>query len=104
MLPSFPLRPGGVVFINPRQRASEIFPGGRGLNAYCLSVAGGFGSGACAGASGSGVGVVPRSSDAATQSPAQSLVPLTVPTSLQPIGAGGFTCFSGLPPPLGAPV
>jgi heme-degrading monooxygenase HmoA len=32
------------------------------------------------------------------------LVPLTVPTSLQPIGAGGFTCFSGLPPTLGAAV
>ena len=67
--------------------------------------AGGFGSGAGAGAAGSAAGVVPRSSDdAAAQSPAQSLVPLTVPTSLQPIGANGFTCFNGLPPTLGAPV
>jgi hypothetical protein len=63
--------------------------------------AGGFASGADAGATGSAV--VPRSSDGAAQSPAQSLVPLTVPTSLQPIGADGFACFTGLPP-LGAPV
>jgi len=35
-------------------------------------------------------GVVPLSSDP-TQSPAHSLVPLTVPTSLQPIGSFGFT-------------
>src|SRR5437016_5426448 len=41
--------------------------------------AGGFASGAGAGAAGSAV--VPRSSDGAAQSPAQSLVPLTVPTS-----------------------
>src|SRR5258708_3081242 len=52
--------------------------------------AGGFASGAGAGATGSAV--VPRSSDGAAQSPAQSLVPLTVPTSLQPIGADGFCC------------
>jgi hypothetical protein len=37
----------------------------------------------------SSAGVAPRSSDAPTQSPAQILVPLTVPTSLQPIGALG---------------
>src|SRR5712671_5918369 len=60
--------------------------------AYCLSAAGGFPSGA---GGGSGAGVVPRSSDADAQSPAQSLVPLTVPTSLQPIGARGLTCFTG---------
>jgi hypothetical protein len=42
------------------------------------------------------VGALPRSSGAAAQSPAQSLVPFTVPTSLQPIGATGFTCFCGL--------
>jgi len=74
-----------------------------GLATYCFS-AGGFASGGGPGASGSGVRVVPRSSGPAAQSPAQSLVPLTVPTSLQPIGAGGFTCFSGLPPSLGAAV
>src|SRR6266404_5601788 len=68
---------------------------------YCLSAAGGFASGVGAGAAGSAV--VPRSSDGAAQSPAQSLVPLTVPTSLQPIGADGFTCFTGLLP-LGAAV
>jgi len=37
----------------------------------------------------------PCSSEAATQSPAHNLVLLTVPTSLQPIGAAGFLC--GLP-------
>src|SRR5260370_6769504 len=46
------------------------------------------------------VSVAPLSSDA-TQSPAHSLVPLTVPTSLQPIGSFGFTCTSGLLPTLG---
>src|ERR1700738_4029707 len=72
---------------------------------YCLS-AGGFASGAAGGdgSAGSAEGVAPRSSGAATQSPAQSLVPLTVPTSLQPIAAGGFTCACGLPPIFGAPV
>ena len=81
---------------NPRLRASEIFPKRRLLNSYYSSSAGGFASGAGAGAAGSAV--VPRSSDGAAQSPAQSLVPLTVPTSLQPIGADGFTCFTGLLP------
>ena len=38
----------------------------------------------------SSAGVAPLSSDAPTQSPAQILVPLTVPTSLQPIGVPGF--------------
>src|SRR5436309_8816142 len=70
---------------------------------YCFS-AGAFASGVGAGASGSGVGVAPRSSGAATQSRAQSLVPLTVPTSLQPVCARGFTCPGGLPPTLGATV
>ena len=45
-------------------------------------------------------GSAPRSPDAA-QSPAHSLVPLTVPTNLQPSGAFGFACEGGL---LGAPV
>jgi hypothetical protein len=57
---------------------------------YCFA-AGGFASGAGAGAEGSSVGAVPRSSDAVAQLPAQSLVPLTVPTSLQPSAAFGFT-------------
>jgi len=35
-------------------------------------------------------------SDAAAQSPAQILVPLTVPTNLHPIGACGFTWAGGL--------
>jgi hypothetical protein len=35
------------------------------------------------------------------QSPAQSFVPLTHPTNLQPTGAVGFTCTSGLPPTVG---
>ena len=70
---------------------------------YCFS-AGAFASGVGAGASGSGVGVAPRSSGAATQSPAQILVPLTDPNSLQPIGADGLTCFNRFPPTLGAAV
>jgi hypothetical protein len=74
-----------------------------GLAAYCFS-AGGFASGIGAGASGSDVGVAPRSSGAATQSPAQILVPLTDPNSLQPIGADGLTCFNRFPPTLGAAV
>jgi hypothetical protein len=81
-----------------------IAPGAKaareGLATYCF----GFASGDGVGAAGSVVGVVPRSSDAAAHSPAQSLVPLTVPTSLQPIGACGFSCFGGLPPALGAAV
>ena len=52
---------------------------------YCFS------EGATAGGDeGSSAGVAPLSSDAPTQSPAQILVPLTVPTSLQPIGVLGF--------------
>src|SRR5258708_38800889 len=38
----------------------------------------------------------------ATQSPAHSLVPLTVPTSLHPVGAIGLTWTSRLPPTVGA--
>jgi hypothetical protein len=38
---------------------------------------------------------------AASQSPAHSLVPLTVPTSLQPIGSLGLTWASGLLPTFG---
>jgi hypothetical protein len=72
----------------------------RGLATYCFA-AGGFASGTGAGAAGSSVGVVPRSSDAAAQSPAQSLVPLTVPTNLQPCGAFGFTCTNGFAADLG---
>jgi hypothetical protein len=73
-----------------------------GLATYCFS-AGGFTSGVGAGSAGSAVGVV-RSSGAAAQSPAQILVPLTDPKSLQPIGAGGLTTFSRLVPTLGAAV
>ena len=46
-------------------------------------------------------GIVPLSSDP-VQSPAHSLVPLTVPTSLQLIGSFGFTWASVLLPTLGA--
>jgi hypothetical protein len=53
---------------------------------YCLSV------GAVVDGSdeGSSAGVVLLSSEAPAQSPAQILVPLTVPTSLQPIGVFAF--------------
>lgn len=68
---------------------------------YCLA-SGGLGSGA--GSAGSAVGAASRSSGAAAQSPAQIFVPLTIPTSLQPIGASGLVCLSGLPPTLGAAV
>ena len=79
----------------------------RGLAAYCFAADGlapvsSGGVGACGALSAEGA--MPRSSDAGAQSPAQSLVALTVPTSLQPIGASCLTCFSGLPPALGAPV
>jgi hypothetical protein len=70
---------------------------------YCFS-AGGFASGVGDGAPGSAEGVAPRSSGAAAQSPAQILVPLTDPNSLQAIGADGLTCFNRLPPTLGAAV
>src|SRR5260370_41911089 len=40
-------------------------------------------------------------SSAASQSPAHSLVPLTVPTSLHPDEPFGFTCTNGLLPTLG---
>src|SRR5258708_36635031 len=65
--------------------------------------AGGLGTvSAVGGGAVSAEGMVPRSSDAPAQSPAQSLVPFTVPTSLQPICARGFTCPRGLPPTFGA--
>src|SRR5947209_5328596 len=63
---------------------------------YCFTSAGGF-------ASGSSAGAVPRSSTAGAQSPAQSLVPLMVPTSLHPFWAAGLSCF-GVFPAFGAPV
>jgi hypothetical protein len=37
----------------------------------------------------------------ATQSPAQSFVPSTVPTSLDPMGTVGFTCTNGFAPTFG---
>jgi hypothetical protein len=49
----------------------------------------------------SAAGAAPLSSAAFVQSPAQSLVPLTVPTSLQPIGACGLARTGGLLPTLG---
>src|SRR3979490_870632 len=101
-LPAFVIDPAPAA--PTRNNAPAALPrDGAGLSTkrpnYSLG-AGGFASGAGAGAAGSAV--VPRSSDGAAQSPAQSLVPLTVPTSLQPIGATGFACFTGLPPTLGA--
>jgi len=63
---------------------------------YCFSP-GGAGSGkdsVCV------AGVAPLSPDA-TQSPAHSLVPFTVPTSLQPVGSFGFTRTSRLLPTFG---
>ena len=59
---------------------------------YCLA-----GSSAGAAGVGSAAGVLP--SEGAAQSPAQILVPFTVPTSLQPIGAAG--CLCGLVAALG---
>jgi hypothetical protein len=69
-----------------------------GPSSYCL----GAGGSACW--EGSTAGVEPLSSEGPAQSPAQSFVPLTVPTSLQPVGASGFTCFAGLPPTLGTAI
>src|ERR1700704_876772 len=64
---------------------------------YCFSP-----GGACSGKDSVCVaGVAPLSPDA-TQSPAHSLVPFTVPTSLQPIGSFGFIRTSGLLPTFGS--
>src|SRR6267378_152767 len=43
-----------------------------------------------------------RRSSAASQSPAHSFVPLTVPTNLQPVGPFGDTCTKDLLPTFGA--
>jgi hypothetical protein len=100
-------RPGGIQAQPEGEGKSRSAKAAREgcLASYCLA-AGGFASGGGGGdgASGSSVGAAPRSSGGAKQSPAQSLVPLTVPTSLQAIGAIGFACFSGLPLCLGAAV
>ena len=50
----------------------------------------------------SAVGWAPLRPAASVQSPAQSLVPLTVPTSLQPMGARGFASAGALANPLRA--
>jgi len=73
--------------VRERRCAGAAKAAREGLATYCFS-AGGFASGVGVGAAGSAVGVV-RSSGAAAQSPAQILVPLTVSTSLQAIGADG---------------
>jgi hypothetical protein len=79
--PDSRISPRGV--LSPRA-AREAANCGR----YCLSV------GAVDGGSGAGsiAGAAPLSSAAPTQSPAHILVPRTVPTSLQPMGACGFAC------------
>src|ERR1700688_3604938 len=92
-LESFILFRRPFVFLVRRHEVTSPSPSAR---AYCFAAAGGF-------ASGSPTGAAPRSSAAGVQSPAQSLVPLTVPTNLQPIGTCGLTCFVGLPA-LGASV
>ena len=61
---------------NVNDLADGIISPSPSARAYCLAAAGGF-------ASGSPTGAAPRSSAAGVQSPAQSLVPLTVPTNLQ---------------------
>jgi hypothetical protein len=98
-MPTLILRP----WLSPTRLSLVLKAGREGLATYCFS-AGGFASGVGAGGAGSAVGAVPRSPDAAAQSPAQILVPLTDPNSLHPIGADGFACFSGLPLTLGAAV
>jgi hypothetical protein len=63
--------------------------GGRERNGsrYCLAGA----SGGSAGAVGRGAGSLPLRSEGAAQSPAQILVPLTLPTGLHSIGVCGLT-------------
>src|SRR5258708_6014902 len=63
---------------------------------YCFSP-----GGACSGEDSVCVADVAPLSPDATQSPAHSLVPFTIPTSLQPIGSFGFTRTSGLLPTFG---
>jgi hypothetical protein len=93
------LIPRYSMLLEQDRRAACSFTGRR---LYCCSL----GSGSV-GWSGGGFGtasspvVVDLSSDAAVQSPAQSLVPLTVPTSLQPIGAVGFAWTGGFPSTVG---
>ena len=48
-------------------------------------------------AAGAAPGTAPLSPAASAQSPAQIFVPLTVPTSLHPIGVCGFGCALALP-------
>ena len=69
------------------------------MSRYCFGATDG-----ASGAGGSAAGVVPLSSDGAAQSPAQILVPFTVPTNLQPIGACGLTWAAGLLATLGGAV
>jgi hypothetical protein len=64
---------------------SPISTGGR----HCFG-SDGMASEARSGREGVSAGTAPRSSEAATQSPAHNLAPLTVPTSMQPIGSFGF--------------
>jgi hypothetical protein len=67
------------------QRIARIEPFLLGL-VYCFSM------GTAAGGTDEtpSPGIAPLSSDASAQPPAQMLVPLTVPTNLQPIGVPGF--------------
>jgi len=64
---------------------SPISTGGH----HCFG-SGGRASEARSGREGVSTGTAPRSSEAATQSPAHNFAPLTAPTSLQPIGSFGF--------------
>src|SRR6516162_5054445 len=66
--PSARSRPGGHHCFGSDGRASEARSGREGVS----------------------TGTAPRSSEAATQSPAHNLAPLTAPTSLQPNGSFGF--------------
>src|ERR1700746_2653410 len=61
---------------------------------HCFG-SGGRASEARSGRVGVSAGTAPRSSEAATQSPAHNFAPLTTPTSLQPIGSFGFAGTGG---------
>ena len=82
------------IVILPASRLYSFAPGG------IAPVAGSGGDGGVVSAG----AAAPLSCVASVQSPAQSLVPLTVPTSLQPIGACGLTWADAFLPALGGGV
>ena len=87
-----------------RERPTALFVGELSVSrTYCFCP-GGIAAPACSGSDGeltSAAGAGPLSAAASVQSPAQSLVPLTVPTNLQAMGAWAFASPVGFVAALG---